>query len=112
MQIHCSTHSVILSVLGHTVHLLTQWHLLFPLTNTVSHHCSYMHIPVHFLWPSIYIDVMQTILVILRMAGLVLDIPDRICTLLFLGGGRYGLHAEGPAWTCKLTHLTGKGVGG
>ena len=34
MQIRCSTHSVILND-SHTVHMLTQQHLLTPLTSTV-----------------------------------------------------------------------------
>ena len=39
-----------------------------------SHHCSHMHIPVHSPWLPGYIDVAQTVLVILTMAGL---FPDR-----------------------------------
>ena len=39
-----------------------------------SHHCSCMHIPAHCLWLPGYISVMQTILVILKMAGF---FPDR-----------------------------------
>ena len=45
-------------------HWLVQW----------SHHCSHMHIPVHSPWLPGYIDVVQTVLIILTMAGL---FPDR-----------------------------------
>ena len=47
-------------------HWLVQW----------SHHCSLMHIPVHSPWLSGYIKDMQTILIILRMAGLFLGVCD------------------------------------
>ena len=40
-----------------------------------SRHCSYMCIPVHSPWLPVYINVMQTIPVILTMAGLFPDIP-------------------------------------
>ena len=74
IQIHCSTCSVILNVtatqytcslnsISHP-HWLVQW----------SCHCSFMHIPVHSPWLPGYIDVMQTILILLTMAGLT---PDR-----------------------------------
>ena len=75
MQIHCSTHSLILNVIApkytcslndiYHPHWLVQW----------SRHCSHMHIPVHSLWLPGYIDVVQTFLVILTMAGLFLDRP-------------------------------------
>ena len=45
-----------------------------------SRHCSHMHIPVYCPWLSGYINVMQTVLIILAMAGL---FPDR-CHTLFL----------------------------
>ena len=45
-------------------HWLVQWNC----------HCSCMHIPVHSPWLPIYIDVTQTTLIILTMAGL---FPDR-----------------------------------
>ena len=70
MQIHCSTHSVILK--PHSTHAhstassalrLVQW----------SHHCSHMHIPVHFPWLPVYINNVQTILIILTMIGIFLD---------------------------------------
>ena len=74
MQIHSSTHSIILNALDtqytcslngtYSPHWLVQWH----------HHCSQMHIPVHSPWLPGYIDVTQTVLVILTMAGL---LPDR-----------------------------------
>ena len=59
---------------GHTVHTLSQWCLPPPLTSTVSCHCSHMHIPVHSPGLPGYIDVVQTVLVILIVAGL---FPDR-----------------------------------
>ena len=51
---------------GHTVHMLTRWRL----TRQWNHHCSHMNIPVHSPWLPGYIDVTQTILVMLTMAGL------------------------------------------
>ena len=73
MQIHCSTHSVILNVMvtQYTYSLnsiyhprwLVQW----------SCHCSHMHIPVHSLWLPGSIDVAWTVLIILTMPGLFLD---------------------------------------
>ena len=70
MQICCFTCSVILNVtatwytyslngVSHP-HSQVQW----------SRHCSRMHIPVHFSWLPNYIDVAQTILIILSMARL------------------------------------------
>ena len=47
-------------------HWLVQW----------SHHCSCMHIPVRSPWLPGYIDVVQTIVIILTMAG---PLPDRPC---------------------------------
>ena len=74
MQIGCSTHSVILYV---TTTQYTCWlngvyrpHWLVQR----SRHYSLMHIPVHSPWLSGYIDVTQTALIILAMAGL---FPDR-----------------------------------
>ena len=75
IQIHCPTHSVILNA-GATQctrslnrvyhpHWLVQW----------SHHCSHMCIPVLSPWLSGYIDVVQTLLVILTMTGPFLDRP-------------------------------------
>ena len=61
---------------GHTVHTLTQWHLLSHWLVQWSRHCSCMHIPVHSPWLPGYIDVVQT--VILTVAGL---FPDRSCML-------------------------------
>ena len=73
MQIHCSTWSAILNVMAtqytcslssvYCPHWLVQW----------SWHCSHMHIPVHSPWLPGYIDVMQIALVMLTMAGLLLD---------------------------------------
>ena len=80
MQICCSTQSIILNVTAtqytcslndvypRPPHWLIQW----------SRHCSHMHIPVHSPWLPGYIDVAQTILVILTMAGLFLDRPYRM----------------------------------
>ena len=74
MQIHYSTHSVILNAMAtqytcspndfYHPHWLVQW----------SHHCSHMHIPVHSPCLPGYINVMQTILIILTMAE---HFPDR-----------------------------------
>ena len=55
---------------GHTVHTLTQWHLPPPLTSTVK---SSLFTQAHsspLSWLPGYIDVVQTILVILTMAEL------------------------------------------
>ena len=70
MQIHFSTHSVILNVTPtiftcslcgvYRPHPLVQW----------SRHCSRMHIPVYSSWLSGYISVVKTILIILTIAGL------------------------------------------
>ena len=74
MQIHCSTRSVILNQMTpqytcslsgvYLPHLLVLW----------SRHCSHMHIPVHSPRLPGYIDVKQTLLLILTTAGL---FPDR-----------------------------------
>ena len=76
MQIYCFTHSGILNVTAtrytcslngiYHPHWLVQW----------SHLCSCMHIPVHSLWLPGYINVMQTIFVILTMARV---FPDGLC---------------------------------
>ena len=78
-QIHCSTRSVIFSVMAtqytcslngvYHPHWLVQW----------SHPCSYMHIPVHSPWLPGSIHVTQTILLILTMAGLSHDRPHILC---------------------------------
>ena len=75
MQICCSIHSVILNTMAtqytcslngiYCPHWLVQW----------SRHCSRMCIPVHSPWLPGYINVAQTILVILTMAGLFLGRP-------------------------------------
>ena len=74
MQVCCSTHSVILNVMAtqytcslngiYCPHWVVQW----------SHHCSHLHILVHSPWLPGYIDVAQTVLLILTMAAL---FPDR-----------------------------------
>ena len=73
VQIFCSTCLVILNVMAtqytcslsgvYRPHRLVQW----------SHHRSHMCIPVHFPWLPCYIDVMQSVLVILTTAGLFQD---------------------------------------
>ena len=75
MRIRCSTRSVTLNatVTQYTrslnsiycPHWLVQW----------SHLCSHVCIPVHSPWLPGYISVVQTILIILTMAGLFLDRP-------------------------------------
>ena len=77
-QIRCCTHSVILNATAtqytcslnriYHPHWLVQW----------SHHCSHMCIPVHSPWLSGYINVVQTILVILIMSGLFLEATNLI----------------------------------
>ena len=76
MQIYCSTRSVTFN--GHTVHMLTQWCLLPPLTSTVkSLLFMHVHSSPHSLAAS-YSNAAQTFLVfiILTMAG---HFPDRSC---------------------------------
>ena len=78
MQTYCPTHSVILNVTAtqytcslnsvYHPHWLVEW----------SHHCSGMHILVYSTWLPGYIDVMQTILIILTMAELFLDKPPML----------------------------------
>ena len=75
MQIHCSSCSVIWNTAAtqytclfngiYCPHWLVQWSI----------HCSHVCILVHFPWLSGYIDVMQTVLIIVTMAGL---FPDRL----------------------------------
>ena len=48
-------------------HWLAQW----------SHHCSHMCIPVHSPWLPGYIEVAQTVLIMLTMVGLFLDRPHK-----------------------------------
>ena len=61
---------------GHTIHMLTQWHLLPPHWLVQwSHHCSCTYIPVHSPWLPSYINDAQNPLIILTMAGLFLDRP-------------------------------------
>ena len=73
MQIRCS----ILSHFefdGHTVHMFTQWHLLPLLTSTVKSSL-FMHVHSSPLSLAAYINVAQTIPVILAMVGLFLERP-------------------------------------
>ena len=75
MQICCSTRSVILNEMAtqyicslnsnYCLHWLVQWNC----------HCLPMCIPVHSPWLPGYIDVTQTVLIILTVAGLFLDRP-------------------------------------
>ena len=77
-DVDCSTRSVILNAMAtqytcslngsYHPHRLVQW----------SHHCSYMCVPVHSPWLPGYTDV-QTVLVILTMAGLFLDRSHITC---------------------------------
>ena len=81
MQICRSTRSVIVNAMAtqytlsfndiYRPHWLVQW----------SRHCSLIRIPVHSPWLPGYIDVVQTILIILTMAGL---FPDRPHTDMFV----------------------------
>ena len=83
MQIHCSTCSVIFNVMAtqctcslngiYRPHWLVQW----------SHHCSRMCIPVHSPWLPAYINVVQTIFIILTMAHLFPDRPHMLCNINF-----------------------------
>ena len=76
MEICCSTHSIILKAIVtqytcslngiYCPHWLVQW----------NHHYSPMCIPIHSLWLPGYINVSQTIFVILTMVG---HLPDRLC---------------------------------
>ena len=89
MQICCSTCSVILNAMAtqytcslnsiYHPHWLVQW----------SCHCSHMRIPVHSPWLPGYIDAMQTVLVMLTMAGLFPDRPHiyiyiRVCVCIHI----------------------------
>ena len=86
MQFHCSSHSVILNETAtqskyplHGVYLpprLVQW----------SGHCSHMHIPAPSPGLPGYMDVPQTILIILTVVGLFPDRPQYIylCLCLYL----------------------------
>ena len=81
MQICCYTCSVILNVTATQCtrllnvvchpHWLVQW----------SHQCSCMRIPVHCPWVLGYIDVTQTVLIILTMVGL---LPARPCIWIII----------------------------
>ena len=61
---------------GHAVHMLTQGDYLPHWLVQWSWHCSCMCIPVHSPWLPGYTDVMQTVLVVLTMAGLFSDRPS------------------------------------
>ena len=82
-QIYCSACSVLLNATAtqytsslssiYHPHWLVQW----------SHHCSHMRIPAHSPWLPGYINVMQTIFVILTMVGLLLDRPLYIISYIY-----------------------------
>ena len=80
-QIHCSACSVILNVVAtqYTCSLNSVYHPHW--RGQWSHHCSRMHIPVHSPWLPGYIDVEQTVFIILTMAELFLD---RLCTCVYV----------------------------
>ena len=75
MHILCSTRSVILHAMAtqdtcslngiYLPHWLVQW----------SHHCSHMRIPVYSPWIPGYINVTQTIIIVLTVGGFFLDRP-------------------------------------
>ena len=75
MQILCSTRSVILNVT--TIQYTCSLNSVYCPYRLVLWNChrSCMHIPVHSPWLPGYIDVVQTVLIILTMAGLFLDRP-------------------------------------
>ena len=74
MQIRCSTSSVILNVMA-TQYTCLFYSICHPHWQVQwSHHCSHMYIPVHSPWLPSYIDVMQTIIVMLTMVWV---FPDR-----------------------------------
>ena len=58
---------------GHTAHMLTQWCLLSPLTSTMKLSLSHTCVPVHCPWLPVYIDITQTIFIIVTVVGLFLD---------------------------------------
>ena len=83
MQINCFTHSVILNMTAtkYTCSLTRIYHPCWLVQ--WSCHCSHMCIPVHSPWLPGSIDVMQTLLIILTMAGL---FPDRPRTCIWNTG--------------------------
>ena len=77
MQICCSTCSVILNAMAtqDTCSLNNVYHPHWLVQG--SGHCSHTCIPVHSPWLPGYMEVRQTVLAILTMAGLFLDRPHR-----------------------------------
>ena len=73
IQIRCSTCSVIFNTIAtqYTCSLNSVYHPHWLVQRSC--YCSCMHIPVHSPWLPGYTDVVQTVLVILTMAGLFLD---------------------------------------
>ena len=60
---------------SHTVPMLTQWCLPPHWPVQGSRHCSHLHISLHSPWLPGHINVMQTVLIMLTMAGLFTDRP-------------------------------------
>ena len=67
---------------GHIGHMVSQ-QCLPPTLIQWSRHCSHVHILAHSPWLSGYIDVVQTLLIILTMAGLFLNRPRTSHYLIF-----------------------------
>ena len=88
---------------GHTVHMLTQWHLLPPLTSAVKLSLFIHALSVCTPWLSGYIHVAQTILITLTMAGLFPDRP-RICLQVGQADYYYSLTCkQNPSVTSLVT---------
>ena len=68
---------------GHTVHMLTHCVYHPHWLEQWSHRCSCMFIPVHSSWLPGYMDVTQTILIVLTMAGLFPDRPHLCIRIVF-----------------------------
>ena len=75
---------------GHTVHMLTQWFLLPPLTSTVKSslfpHSHSSPLSLAASWH----DVAQTVLITLTMAGLFPDRPQCVCLLRSMSSSLVG----------------------
>ena len=88
---HMLTHGI------YRPHWLVQW----------SCHCSHMRIPVHSPWLPGYIHVMQTILIILTMAGLFQDRPFiYVCVCVYTHTHIKNVITKtysGAEWLCTLT---------
>ena len=75
MQFRGSTCSLILNATATQYTTKSMVSPAFTDSEVVIVHCSHMCIPVHPPWLPAYMDVVQTVLVILRMAGLFLGRP-------------------------------------